>query len=78
MNRSKTDLRDGPTIAQYGTMYQPPLWSVPSRKTQEIRQLETYLKSVIKRKKILMNQFHAFEHGGNFIGYIRERMENQI
>lgn len=25
-----------------------------------------------------MNQFHAFEHGGNFIGYIRERMESQI
>lgn len=25
-----------------------------------------------------MNQFHPFEHGGNFIGYIRERMESQI
>lgn len=78
MNRAKTDRKDALTIAEYGTMYQPPLWSVPSGKIQEIRQLETYLKGVVKRKQVLMNQFHAFEHGGNFIGYIREKMEGQL
>ena len=78
MNRAKTDRKDALMIAEYGLMYHPPLWSVPSLKIQEIRQLEAYLKGVIKRKQLLMNQFHAFEHGGNFIGYIREQMENQI
>lgn len=78
MIRAKTDRKDALTIAQYGLMYHPPLWSVPSEKIQEIRQLETLLKGMIKRKHILMNQFHAFEHGGNFIGYIREKMEEQL
>lgn len=78
MNRAKTDRKDALTIAEYGTMYQPPLWSVPNEKIQEIRQLETYLKGAVKRRQVLMNQFHAFEHGGNFIGYIREKMESQL
>ena len=78
MSRAKTDRKDAQLIAEYGLMFNPPLWSTPNQMIQEIRQLETYLNSLIKRKQMLSNQFHAFEHGDNFTAYLRKEMEEEM
>ncbi len=78
MIRTKTDRKDALIIAEYGLMYQPQLWSMPNEKIQEIRQWETCLRGMIKCKVMLMNQYHAFEHSGNFVDAVREKMEVQV
>jgi len=64
MSRAKTDKKDAHLIAAFTRMTAPQAWTPPTKEVLMIRNLETYIEGVKKRRQLLGNQLHAFEASG--------------
>lgn len=78
MNRAKTDKKDSFLIAQYGQIHQPEQWEAPSETTIKIQQLDTYLEGLEKRKRMALNQLHAFESTGQSDLQLVKEIEDEV
>lgn len=78
LTRAKTDKKDAVMIAMYGESEQPELWTPDSGYILKTRQLETYLEGLKKRKTIVSNQLHAFEHTGLLDKDLQKELEEEI
>jgi len=78
MSRAKTDKKDALLIAEFGQMTKPDLWEPPSEQVQEIRNLETYLEGVKRRRQMLANQLHAFQSADNVKGTLYQEICGEL
>lgn len=78
MSRAKTDKKDSYLIAFYAKEQKPELWTAPSEASLEIRQLDTHLELLMKHKRALANQLHAFKSRGAVVRGLEKQMEEQI
>jgi len=78
MSRAKTDKKDAYLIAFYAKEQKPELWKAPSEASLEIRQLDTHLELLMKHKRALANQLHAFKSTGTMVKGLEKQMEEQI
>ncbi|WP_375581335.1 IS110 family transposase [Marivirga tractuosa] len=78
MSRAKTDKKDAYLIAFYAKEQKPELWEAPSEASLEIRQLDTHLELLMKHKRALANQLHAFKSTGTMVKGLEKQMEEQI
>jgi|AntRauTorckE6833_2_1112554.scaffolds.fasta_scaffold21868_2 transposase len=78
MSRAKTDKKDAYLIAFYAKEQKPELWRAPSNASLEIRQLDTHLDLLMKHKRALINQLHAFTCRGTMVEGLKKQMEEQI
>jgi transposase len=78
MSRAKTDKKDSLLIAQYGQIHQPERWEAPSETIIRIQQLDTYLEGLEKRKRMALNQLHAFNSTGQIDTQLTKEIEEEI
>jgi len=78
MSRAKTDKEDARIIAEFTTMTSPKTWTPPNKEVLDIRNLETYLNGLKRRKSILYNQIHAFEASGTLNKSIHEELKLEL
>lgn len=78
MSRAKTDKKDSFLIAQYGQIHQPQQWEAPSETIINIQQLDTYLEGLEKRKRMALNQLHAFKSSGQIAAQLTQEIEDEV
>ncbi len=78
MSRAKTDKKDAYLIVFYAKEQKPELWKAPSEASLEIRQLDTHLELLMKHKRALANQLHAFKSRGAVVKGLEKQMEEPI
>jgi transposase len=78
MSRAKTDKKDAYLIAFYAKEQKPEIWKTPSELLLDIRQLDTHLDLLMKHKRALCNQLHAFKTRGAVVKGLEKQMQNQI
>lgn len=78
MSRAKTDKKDAYLIAFYAKEQKPELWKAPSEVLLDIRQLDTHLDLLMKHRRALSNQLHAFKTRGAMVNGLEKQIQNQI
>lgn len=78
MSRAKTDKKDSLLIAQYGQQEHPDQWKAPEEDILKIQQLDTYLEGLEKRKRMVLNQLHAFESTGCPDSYLIKEIKEEV
>ena len=78
LSRAKTDKKDAILIARYGQSQKPALWEAPSDELLHVQQLETYLEGLKKRKTMVSNQLHAFEHTGKLGNTLKKQLDKEL
>jgi transposase len=78
LSRAKTDKKDALLIARFGKMSPPSLWEPPAEEIQQIRNLETYMEGVKRRRQMLANQLHAFESAGTIDNVLRNEICGEL
>src|SRR5690606_35504231 len=78
MSRAKTDKKDSFLIAQYGQIHRPEQWEAPSETTIKIQQLDTYLEGLEKRRRMALNQLHAFNSSGQIDAQLTKEIEEEV
>lgn len=78
MSRAKTDKKDAYLIACYAKEQSPELWKAPSRVSLDIRQLDAHLELLMKHKRAMSNQLHAFKSRGTLVKGLEKQILLQI
>src|SRR5690606_8819973 len=78
MSRAKTDRKDALLIAQYTEMTRPQEWRLPDGQVLRIRNLETYITGLKKRRHLLHGQLHALEASGTLEKDLQKEIESEL
>jgi len=78
MSRAKTDKKDSFLIAQYGQIHKPSLWKAPANSIVKIKQLDTYMEGLAKRRQMALNQLHAFQSSGDVDDQLVKEIKEEV
>lgn len=76
--KAKTDKLDAIYIADYAQQASPELWVKPPKEQAQIKQLTTWIKSLIHEKNRHTNRLHALDHGADAFAFVVKDMRKNI
>lgn len=76
--RAKTDKKDAQTIAEYGCIEQPKVWSMSDVQILKMQQIMSALEGINKQKTMLLNQLGAFISSGIIDRQVRTSLRSLV